>query len=261
MTSNINAVLFIFSINLLFFYSCQKESTINPTIPVDYSHFEGTFYTQRIKDYHINGGITASTYQHFDQFAILSVQDSSIKISNSIHIGSNIPIDSASQTLFKINDWVLEYYNNYDSISLYKGISSPYADTLLGIRDDAKQYANSEKASFQASIPQVINYNLSVYKKISSPSTGVFLDTQYVATLPVEITKGNNNEFQFSVDGKNIIIPIHNSYFNEERYEANYSILKQKYSYWNTDTLSIEWIEEDFSIADYTQYYYRGIKE
>ena len=91
---------------------------------------------------------------------------------------------------------------------LYKNLSTPYADTVHGIRDDARQYTNSENASFQNSSHQIIYYNLSVYKKRNSPSTGVFLDTQYVATLPVEITKGNNNEFQFSVDGKNIIIPI-----------------------------------------------------
>lgn len=262
MTTNTNSLLFILSLTLLLFFGCKKEPVVNPTTittPPDYSHFEGTFYTQRIKDHYINGGITNSSInQHFDQFASLSVQNNSIKISNSVYIGL-IPIDSASQTLFQLNDWVLEYHNNYDSIRLYNGISSPYADTVHGIRDGSRQYINSEKASFQTSIPQVINYNLSIYKKISSPSTGVFLDTQYVASLPVEITKGNN-EFQFSVDGKNIIIPIHNTYLKEERYEANFSILKEKAAYWNTDTLSIEWVEEDFSASDYTHYYYKGVK-
>jgi hypothetical protein len=110
-----------------------------------------------------------------------------------------------------------------------------------------------------SSVSQVINYNLSVYKKTGFPSTGVFLDTQYVATLPVEITKWNN-EIQFSVDGKSLTIPIRNIYLDEERYEANFSILKQRYSYWNMDTLSIEWKEEDFASSNYIRYYYRGIK-
>jgi hypothetical protein len=265
--TNINSLLFIVTITLLLFFGCKKDSVVNPTTttptPVDYSHFEGTFYTQRIINHYINGGhgglTTSSIHQGFDQFASLSVQNNSIQISNSIYIGLSIPIDSASQTVFQLNDWVLEYHNDYDSIRLYNAISSPYADTVHGIRDETRQYINSNRASFNTSNPQVISYNLSIYKKISSPLTGVFLDTLYVATLPVEITKGNN-EFQFSVDGKNIIIPIHNTYLNEERYEANSSILKEKYAYWDTDTLSIEWIEEYYSIPDYTHYYYRGVK-
>jgi hypothetical protein len=265
MTNNINALFFIATITLLFFFSCKKAPVVNPTgttstPPVDYAHFEGTFYTQRIKEHYINGGITSYINQHFDQFAILSVQNNSIKISNSISIALSIPIDSVSQTLFKLDDWVLEYHNNYDSIRLYNRISSPYADTVYGIRDEAKQFVNSDKVSFQNSTSQTISYNLSIYKKISSPMTGVFLDTQYVATLPVEITKRNNNEFQFSVDGERVIIPMYNTYLKDKRYEANGSILKEKYAYWNTDTLSIEWIDEDYSIADYTHYYYRGVK-